>query len=570
VRLDGGALHPESLRHVLHAVVAARAPGAAGRGGLVILSDRDVRFALKLGHLEIEPYDPACLQPSSYDCHLGTQLLSFPKNWTDIDPQAPPPMRAWTTEAVFRLQPQEIVLYELAERLRLPADMVARVEGKALALDTEVPTPTGWTTLGAIQPGDYVLGMDGLPTVVVAATEVMERRPCYEVVFDDRTTVIADAEHWWLTWDKPARQSHSRARTPRIHPTLRTTQEIAGTLTHGGHERNHAVDVVRVDLPAQLLPIDPYVLGYWLGDGTSTAAHITVAVGDQPHARAQFADAGLPLNATAVGNRATPVTFRFGRAEGDWRAAGVRQGTAQAVLRAMGVLGNKHIPIAYLRASTPQRLALLQGLMDADGSLNRDDQAELTLTNKRLADDAAELLASLGVKVWRDARAATLGGRDCGTAYRCRFRPTFPVFRLARKEGRVRYDVQQLSEVRRRFIRDVRMVDSVPVRCIQVAAPDGMFLVTRSFIPTHNSSLARLGLTVHLTAGYVDPGWDGVLTLELKNEHAACGILLRPGMRIAQLSFMRLSSPAERPYGSAGINSHYQGSTTVVGAARVV
>lgn len=80
------------------------------------------------------------------------------------------------------------------------------------------------------------------------------------------------------------------------------------------------------------------------------------------------------------------------------------------------------------------------------------------------------------------------------------------------------------------------------------------------------SSLARLGLTVHLTAGYVDPGWDGVLTLELKNEHADCRILLRPGMKIAQLSFHRLSSPAERPYGAAGLGSHYQHSATVVGS----
>lgn len=80
------------------------------------------------------------------------------------------------------------------------------------------------------------------------------------------------------------------------------------------------------------------------------------------------------------------------------------------------------------------------------------------------------------------------------------------------------------------------------------------------------SSLARLGLTVHLTAGYVDPGWDGRLTLELKNEHVATRLLLRAGMKIAQLSFHRLSSPAERPYGASGLGSHYQHSDTVIGS----
>lgn len=72
------------------------------------------------------------------------------------------------------------------------------------------------------------------------------------------------------------------------------------------------------------------------------------------------------------------------------------------------------------------------------------------------------------------------------------------------------------------------------------------------------STLGRLGLMIHSTAGYVDPGWDGELTLELSNV-ATLPIMLRPGMRIGQLSFERMSSPVERPYGSAGLGSHYQG-----------
>lgn len=71
------------------------------------------------------------------------------------------------------------------------------------------------------------------------------------------------------------------------------------------------------------------------------------------------------------------------------------------------------------------------------------------------------------------------------------------------------------------------------------------------------STLGRLGLMIHSTAGYVDPGWKGELTLELSNA-ATLPILLRPGMRIGQLSFERMSSPVDRPYGSAGLGSHYQ------------
>ena len=71
--------------------------------------------------------------------------------------------------------------------------------GKALALDTPLPTPTGWTTMGDVAAGDWLLGADGLPTVVVAATDVMLSRPCYEVEFSDGTVIVADAQHQWPT-----------------------------------------------------------------------------------------------------------------------------------------------------------------------------------------------------------------------------------------------------------------------------------------------------------------------------------------------------------------------------------
>jgi deoxycytidine triphosphate deaminase len=88
-----------------------------------------------------------------------------------------------------------------------------------------------------------------------------------------------------------------------------------------------------------------------------------------------------------------------------------------------------------------------------------------------------------------------------------------------------------------------------------------MFLASRSFIPTHNSSLGRLGLLIHSTAGYVDPGWKGNLTLELSNV-ANLPIALYRGMKIGQISFFKMSSAVERPYGSRELGSKYQGQST--------
>jgi hypothetical protein len=164
-------------------------------------------------------------------------------------------------------------------------------------------------------------------------------------------------------------------------------------------------------------------------------------------------------------------------------------------------------------------------------------------------------VASLGFRPTLAAKRAILDGRDCGPKFEIQFTPDRPVFRLPRKLAR-----QKRSGRFHRFraISDVRDVPSVPVKCIQVTADSGLFLVTRSYIPTHNSSLGRLGLLIHSTAGFIDPGWDGHVTLELSNV-ANLPITIYPGMKIGQLSFVQLSEPAEQPYGSAGIGSKYQG-----------
>ena len=88
--------------------------------------------------------------------------------------------------------------------------------GKALALDTPLPTPTGWTTMGDVAVGDQLLGADGQPTWVVAATEMMMGRPCYEIEFSDGTVIIADAAHQWKTSTRASR----RALAERVPPTF--------------------------------------------------------------------------------------------------------------------------------------------------------------------------------------------------------------------------------------------------------------------------------------------------------------------------------------------------------------
>src|SRR6185503_12185443 len=154
-----------------------------------VLSDRDIRAALESGEIVVKPYDQKDLQPSSVDLHLDRRFRVFRNNrYPYIDVRHPQP--------------------DLTE---LPNDLLARLEGKALAVDTPIPTPVGWRTMGELEPGDAVFDERGMPTTVVAATLPMTNRPCREVLFSDGSYVVSDAEHQWVTVDKNGRR-YGRAR----------------------------------------------------------------------------------------------------------------------------------------------------------------------------------------------------------------------------------------------------------------------------------------------------------------------------------------------------------------------
>ncbi|QFG27190.1 replicative DNA helicase [Actinomadura sp. WMMB 499] len=312
--------------------------------------------------------------------------------------------------------------------------------GKALKSDTPLPTPTGWTTMGEVRVGDHLIGADGKPTRVVAATDVMDDRPCYEIEFSDGEIIVADAEHQWRTRTAPVsaiaghcgtplrkavaahagtgsgpkrtHAHHSRLPQPPHHGHLsgrphdlaapghrvRTTEEILRTLHRDGAP-NHSVEVAApFDLPPADLPTDPYLLGLRLGSGHAS-----------------------------------------------------------------------HLPDAYLRASAGQRRALLDGFLATAARTREDGFVRLALPSEPLARAVHELLVSLGRRATIEPAAPQDGRPDGAAPHRVA---------LAAPDARVRHVV------------DVRRVPSVPVRCVQVDNDDHMYLAGRSCIPTHNSTLA--------------------------------------------------------------------------------
>jgi deoxycytidine triphosphate deaminase len=516
----------------------------------MVLSDRTIARLLAEGRIEIDPYEPALLQPSSVDVRVDRFFRVFHNNrYPFIDVREP---QEELTELVeieggtpFVLHPGEFVLGSTLERIRLPDDLVARLEGKALALDTEVPTPRGWRTIEDLHAGDVVFDEDGVPSLVLNATLPMVGRPCRRVRFSDGSSVVSDAEHLWRTVDK-RRRRHGAHESDIV-----TTEQIAASI-RAGKEYNHQVQLSgAVWYEERELAIDPYVLGVWIGDGTSTKAEITCA---DREILEQVERAGYAV----ARQRSRPLAYRVG-GTGHTRDAVTgryeRNDSLSSRLRDLGVLGDKRIPGDYLTASIEQRTALLQGLMDTDGYVDVYGRCNLTTIREALAEQYMELVASLGFRPKVARRRARLDGRDVGPKFEVQFTPDRPVFRLSRKLRR-----QKTTGHFHRFraVVAVEEVESVPVKCIEVASPNGMFLVTRSYIPTHNSSLGRLGLLIHSTAGFIDPGWDGHVTLELSNV-ANLPITIYEGMKIGQISFMQMTEPAETPYGAASLGSKYKG-----------
>lgn len=409
------------------------------------------------------------------------QLPQYQGRWAD-KPLELLDWEAFAVGCVFGWQIYDVDLKRWVRLYREAYVRVARKNGKALALDTPIPTPDGWTTMGELYPGDRVFDEQGQPCNVTAITPVMTERPCYAVTFSDGETLVADAEHEWLTRAQVdhvgqggrGRKLHSRTR-------IRTTAEIAATVHYGARgDRNHSIPVAEpIQCEPSALPVPPYLLGAWLGDGHSAAALITTV-------DAEILEA-IAAEGTVTQSYPGRISYRLGG--GDRQAP--RGSSVQAKLRALGVLGNKHIPTAYQRASIVQRMLLLRGLMDTDGYVSKAGQCEYTTTSERLAGDVLELVRGLGFKASLMTHRAQLDGRYIGPKYRIQFWAfqDRPVFALRRKSERLKTAPAHPTRSASRQIVSCEPVPSVPVRCIEVDSPSHLYLAGRSMVPTHNSTL---------------------------------------------------------------------------------
>lgn len=378
---------------------------------------------------------------------------------------------------------------------------------KGVSLDTLIPTPDGYTTMGELKEGDIVFDKDFNRVVVEHKSEV-HYNPCYEISLNggEHTTIIADHEHRWL-----AQAGQKSCTKERVY----TTEELLAKLKEGKRVRIYN-PVDRQDDKPVPLPVDPYVLGAWLGDGCRISGEIAKK---------------LPALFEEIKRRGYKISENRNAKNGRCPLHTVYGLVTQ--LREAGVYGNKHLPMQFLRASASQRLDLLRGLMDTDGFFRipagyngktTGGRAVMSTTQEWQKDAVVQLVSSLGWTPTVQEVYRTGFGKKV-KVYDVVFTPTVNPF-LVRNQD-VRFANPCFGATFRR-VKAIKKIETVPTQCIQVSSPSHTYLIGKEHIVTHNTlsdhgtlTLSRMGSNepLYLTADFTSifpmnhmPEWRGTGT----------------------------------------------------------
>lgn len=339
---------------------------------------------------------------------------------------------------------------------------------KGLPLETKIPTLDGWSTIAQLQEGDVIFDRDGNPTKILHKSEV-HYNPCYKITFDNGDTIVADHEHRWEI-------SFSTSKSSKYHGEYKTqvmtTEEIAKYL-ESLPEKRSSYDIPKIVNPKPLnldhveLPIDPYVLGCWLGDGSKQCGAIT---NETNNVLAEIQRRGYTLgNDISAEDRTSTYTI-----------LGI-----YPILKQLNLINNKHIPDLYQRASYEQRLDLLRGLMDTDGYYNSKRKRFVMETSQEWqCYDFIKLLSSLGIKSTKFDVIKKLNGKEFHE-YSINF-STRGLNPFLMRNQEIEYPTKDICTYRN--IDKVELVETVPTQCLEVDSPTHTFLCTDKMIVTHNTN----------------------------------------------------------------------------------
>jgi replicative DNA helicase len=353
--------------------------------------------------------------------------------------------------------------------------------GKAQPLDAKVLTETGWKSMGEIRAGDDIASVDGRPSTVLAVFPQGVKQ-IYKVTFSDGRFAQACGEHLWRVYYR----SWPEAK-------ILTTEEVAALLKRRRYQKRLWIDLCSGDFGHSApLPLDPRVLGLLIGEGDFNNLRFSTA-------------SNLIMNRIAAGlgedfalSASGKYDYRIVQAAGHRRPGryGVWPNPLKEELKLLGLWGchsyNKFIPGHYKTANRESRLRLLQGLLDADGWVERTGSVRFATSSERLADDVVELARSLGGWATKKSKQPVYTHNGQKRAGRQSFVVNIAhpnpasLFTLPEKRGRA-------GTIRRRrkmpTFASIEPVRQVEAQCIAVSHPSQLY-ITDNYVVTHNTALA--------------------------------------------------------------------------------
>lgn len=360
------------------------------------------------------------------------------------------------------LEPFHVVYYTLLDKfahgeIKKMIVQIPPQHGKEISDNQIVATTKGLKKHGDLIVGDYVFGRDGTPVKVLWVSE--KTRSEYVVSFSDGAKIECHGNHEWTVYNR-FRQKEE---------TIETKHMASSTIYNGDGKRGsrykyHIDSNVCVMFDSRNVDLDPYVLGAWLGDGNSSCGIIHIGNND----------------VEIIGNS----TYKFKESKGTTTRK-FYSPELNLLLKNNGLIKNKHIPDMYKYNSVEVRKNVIAGLIDTDGYVyHRNGRITISNTNKRIIDDAAFILRSLGQSVVVcefKPRVSSSGIVGKKIVYQLCFNPTmtFPT-KVKRKK------ITKLSINKKRAIVSIERKEGLGYgNCIQVEG--GIYLVGDTFIPTHNS-----------------------------------------------------------------------------------
>lgn len=360
------------------------------------------------------------------------------------------------------LEPFHVVYYTLLDKfahgeIKKMIVQMPPQHGKEISDNQIVATTKGLKKHGDLIVGDYVFGRDGTPVKVLWVSE--KTRSEYVVSFSDGAKIECHGNHEWTVYNR-FRQKEE---------TIETKHMASSTIYNGDGKRGsrykyHVDSNVCVMFDSRNVDLDPYVLGAWLGDGDSSCGIIHIGNND----------------VEIIGNS----TYKFKESKGTTTRK-FYSPELNLLLKNNGLIKNKHIPDMYKYNSVEVRKNVIAGLIDTDGYVyHRNGRITISNTNKRIIDDAAFILRSLGQSVVVcefKPRVSSSGIVGKKIVYQLCFNPTmtFPT-KVKRKK------ITKLSINKKRAIVSIERKEGLGYgNCIQVDG--GIYLVGDTFIPTHNS-----------------------------------------------------------------------------------